>query len=51
MDVSALVNVIMPDMKAMLEAVQKGRPPINLDKEQINAKLALLPDKPDENLR
>ncbi len=51
MDVSALAGVMMPHMSKMMEAMQAGDPPKELDKDELNAELARLPDKPDENLR
>jgi len=51
MDISALVGVLMPLMTKRLEAMRAGEPAMELDKDEINAQLARLPDKPDENLR
>lgn len=51
MDVSAFVGVVMPQMSKMLEATRAGEPAKELDKDELNAELARLPDKPDENLR
>jgi hypothetical protein len=45
MDVEALASVLMPPMTKMFEAVTE------LNKDEINAELARLPDKPDEKLR
>jgi hypothetical protein len=51
MDVSALVEVMMPRTMKMFEAMRAGQPTREWDKDEINAELARLPDKPDENLR
>jgi hypothetical protein len=51
MDISALLDVITPHTFRHLEALKTGQPLIELDKDQINAELARLPDKPDESLR
>lgn len=51
MDVSALLGVIMPHAAKTLEAMRAGEPTKELDKDELNAELARLPDKPDENLR
>jgi hypothetical protein len=51
MDVSALVQVTMPHFIKGLEAFQRGEPMPELNKDEINAELARLPDKPDEDLR
>ena len=51
MDIPAIVNVLMPHSNEMLRAMREGRPAKELDKDKINAELARLPDKPDENLR
>jgi len=51
MDISALVTAITPHMMATLESMRAGQPAKELDKDEINAELARLPDKPDENLR
>ena len=51
MDVSALVEVMMPHTMKMFEAMREGRPAPELDKDELNAELARLPDKPDEDLR
>jgi hypothetical protein len=49
--VSALVEVFMPRTMKMFEAMHPGQPASEWDKDEINADLARLPDKPDENLR
>lgn len=51
MDVSALVEVMMPRMMKMFEGMRPGEPAKDWDKDEINAELARLPDKPDEDLR
>lgn len=51
MDVSGLVEVMMPRTMKMFEAMREGRPAPEWDKDEINAELARLPDKPDEDLR
>ena len=51
MDVRALAETMMPQFIRNAEAVAAGQPPTELNKDQINAELARLPDKPDENLR
>lgn len=51
MDVRAIVEMMMPRFMRNAEAMAAGQPPKELDKDQINADLARLPDKPDESLR
>lgn len=51
MDVNSLVGVLMSHMKNPFEAMRAGEPAQELDKDEINAALARLPDKPDEDLR
>lgn len=51
MDVQALTSLMIPRMTKMLEAVLAGQPAKELNKDEINAELARLPDKPDETLR
>lgn len=41
---------MMPRMTKMFEAMRAGQPAKELDKDELNAELARLPDKPDENL-
>lgn len=50
MDVRALVGAMMPQMTKMMEAMQQGQPAPDLDKDEINAALAKLPDQPEEDL-
>lgn len=51
MDVNAIVRVLMPHTTKRVERRRAGEPAQELDKDEINAELARLPDKPDENLR
>jgi len=51
MDVCAVVTVLMPHFIRNFGAQGAGQQPAELDKDQINAELARLPDKPDESLR
>lgn len=51
MDVKAIVGALIPDMTKMSGALRAGEPAPSPDKDEINAALARLPDKPDENLR
>jgi hypothetical protein len=51
MDIRALLRVSMPRMMKAVEAMRAGEPPPEWNKDEINAELARLPDKPDENLR
>ncbi|MBI5060069.1 hypothetical protein HZB60_09865 [candidate division KSB1 bacterium] len=51
MNVSTLAKVMMPRTMKMFEAMRGGEPAKDLDKDEINAELARLPDKPDETLR
>ncbi len=51
MDMTAISEVIMPQMVRLFEVADKGGPLPQLDKDEINAELARLPDKPDERLR
>jgi hypothetical protein len=50
-DMRAIIGVLMPHVMKNLEAMMAGQPSSELDKDQLNAELARLPDKPDENLR
>lgn len=50
-DIHALVSVLMARMTKRLEARGKEQSTVGLDMDGIDAELALLPDKPDENLR
>jgi hypothetical protein len=51
MDIHALVGVLIPRMTKSLEVMGVGQPAMELDKDGLNAELARLPEKPDENLR
>jgi hypothetical protein len=51
MDIEAVVTALTPHMNKMREAMRAGQPTPELNTDEINAALARLPDKPDENLR
>jgi hypothetical protein len=51
MDIDALIAVLSPHLNKMRDALLVGEPAKELDKHGLNAELARLPDKPDENLR
>jgi hypothetical protein len=51
MDIGAIIDILMPRFMAMFERSRAGEPPQELDKDEVNAALAKLPDEPDENLR
>lgn len=51
MDIRALFNVSMPRWMKAFEAMRAGKPVQQANSDEINAELARLPDKPDENLR
>jgi hypothetical protein len=55
MDVAAIsdatMRAMMPHMEKILEAMRAGRPPPELKTEELNAAVAPLPTKPDENFR
>lgn len=51
MDISALIQIMMPHFMKSMDSAFSGGPAIELDKDEINADLARLPDKPDETLR
>jgi len=51
MDIQALLSVEMPRFNKRLAAMLAGEQPVEENKDAINAELARLPDKPDENLR
>ena len=51
MDIRALADLIMPRFMRNFQAMGTGQPPAELDKDEMNAELACLPNKPDENLR
>jgi hypothetical protein len=50
-DVNALVDLAMPNVIKMFEAMRAGESPVEENKDEINARLARVPDKPDESLR
>jgi hypothetical protein len=41
---------MMPQMTKMVEAMQQGGSPPDIDKDGLNAALAKLPDQPEEDL-
>jgi len=49
MDIKAIVDVFMPHTIKMAEVMLAGQPTKELDNDELNAELALLPDEPDEN--
>jgi hypothetical protein len=51
MDVSAIAEALMPIMTKQLEALLAGDTGFEPDKDEMNAALTRLPDKPDEKLR
>lgn len=51
MDIQAIIGILMPSMNEMVEAMKSGKPPKELDKDELNEKLSHLPDEPDENLQ
>jgi hypothetical protein len=51
MDVRALVETMTPHYTKLFEALRRGDPTKEFDKDQVNADLARIPDKPDETLR
>jgi hypothetical protein len=51
MDIEAICSVVSPFTTKMFEAMWAGHPAEELNKDEINAELARLPDKPDEILR
>jgi hypothetical protein len=51
MDIQALVQAMMPHMMAQMSALRAGGPATELDVTKVNADLAKLPDRPDENLK
>jgi len=50
MDINALVRVTRPHVTKLFEAWRAGEREKELDRDEINAELARLPNKPDENL-
>ena len=50
MDVAAIVKALEPHMTKMFQAMKAGESAQELDKDDINAELARLPAKPDEDL-
>ena len=51
MDVSAIIGVTMPLWEKLSAAMLAGEPAQEFDKDELNAALSRLPDKPDEDLR
>lgn len=51
MDIRALIDAMMPHFMRNVDALRTGQPAAELDKNQVNAELARLPDKPDDTLR
>jgi hypothetical protein len=51
MDIQALTSFMMPRMMERFAAMRAGEPTSEWNEEELNAELARLPDKPDENLR
>jgi hypothetical protein len=51
MDVQAIAGLMMPRFMKMFEDTRAGRETDAMNKDHINAELARLPDKPDEELR
>jgi hypothetical protein len=50
MDINDLVRVTMPHVAKQFEAWRAGEREKDLDRDELNAELARLPNKPDENL-
>ena len=46
-----MAGAMMPHMSKMLGAMLDGEPAKELDRDELNAELARLPDEPDEDLR
>jgi hypothetical protein len=51
MDIRALFRVSIPRWRKAFEAMRAGEPVPQANSDEINAEMARLPDKPDENLR
>lgn len=51
MDIRAIVDAITPHFMRNVDALRTGQPAAELDKNQVDAELARLPDKPDDTLR
>ena len=51
MDISAIVDVIMPHMNKMFDSLFEGKLLEELNKEKLNEDLSKLPDEPDEELQ
>jgi len=50
-DVQAVIGVSLPYFEEMFEAARRGDTTKEVDRDKMNADLARLPDKPDEDLR
>jgi hypothetical protein len=50
MDIRAFIGVVAPQMMKLFEETQSGEAPRDLDKDEMNAALAQLPDQPEEDL-
>jgi hypothetical protein len=51
MDLQDIVGVTIPHIAEMFAVLRAGKPKKDLDRDKLNAELARLPNKPDENLR
>jgi hypothetical protein len=51
MDMPAILRVMLPHVNKLFDAMDGGGPVQELNKDEINAELARLPDKPKEDLR
>jgi len=50
MDIEALSGMMLPLVLKAVESTQAGEPPGDLDLDELDTQLALLPDEPDEDL-
>jgi hypothetical protein len=50
-DMAAFLGVVAPHTMKVLQAMMAGQAAPEIDKDALNAELALLPENPDENLR
>jgi hypothetical protein len=50
MDLQAFIGTMMPHFVKQAEAMRSGKP-TDLPANEVNADLARIPEKPDENLR
>jgi hypothetical protein len=51
MDLEAIAGVLMPHFAKIYESMRAGEPREDLDKNELHADLACLPDQLDEDLR